>query len=277
MAGKPKKRIDYAGWSVDIFDSDSKIDKLLDAFGWKGFGVYFYLCTRAYGSDGYYYLWGFDDCASTARKMGGGVTSQLIREVVQACFRIGLFDGGLYEKYGILTSKGIQRSYYVVARERNCKNVIKEYWLLDKDESKGLFLIPLKSDVSPENGDSSPENGDSPHSSVVKDSKGKEREGIPSTHTLYGKFKNVELSSDQYEEIASRYMDEKKLIEKLSAYKESTGHKYKSDFATLLRWAEDDGWPKRKAMPDSEKEEETKRIPMPEEVRERISGLFRPQ
>lgn len=50
MAGRPpKKGIDYAGWSVDIFDNDPKIDKLLDARGWEGFGIYFYLCQRAYG------------------------------------------------------------------------------------------------------------------------------------------------------------------------------------------------------------------------------------
>lgn len=53
MAGRPpKKGIDYAGWSVDIFDNDTKIDKLLDARGWEGFGVYFYLCQRAYGGEG---------------------------------------------------------------------------------------------------------------------------------------------------------------------------------------------------------------------------------
>ena len=31
MAGRPKQGIDYSGWSVDIFDGDKKIDKLLDA------------------------------------------------------------------------------------------------------------------------------------------------------------------------------------------------------------------------------------------------------
>ena len=37
MAGRPpKKGIDYAGWSVDIFDNDTKIDKLLEARGWEG-------------------------------------------------------------------------------------------------------------------------------------------------------------------------------------------------------------------------------------------------
>ena len=75
MAGKPKQGIEYAGWSVTMFDSDDKIDLLLDACGWDGFGIYFYLCTRAFGGDGYYYKWGFASCASTARRMGGGIGS----------------------------------------------------------------------------------------------------------------------------------------------------------------------------------------------------------
>ena len=54
MAGRPKQGIDYSGWSVDIFDSDAKIDKLLDAKGWKGFGIYFFLCQRAYKTNGYF-------------------------------------------------------------------------------------------------------------------------------------------------------------------------------------------------------------------------------
>ena len=33
MAGKPKTGLDYAGWSVNLFDGDTKIDKLLDAQG----------------------------------------------------------------------------------------------------------------------------------------------------------------------------------------------------------------------------------------------------
>ena len=83
MAGRPKQGIDYSGWSVDIFDSDTKIDRLLDAHGWVGFGVYFFLCQRAYKSNGYFYEWGFADCASTARKMIGDIMSQTIKETVR--------------------------------------------------------------------------------------------------------------------------------------------------------------------------------------------------
>ena len=144
MAGRPpKKGIDYAGWSVDIFDNDTKIDKLLEARGWNGFGIYFYLCQRAYGGEGYFYRWSYDDSASTSRKMGCGISAGTVRETVGYCLRIGLFDKGLFDRQGILTSRGIQRRYWAVVKERDVRTVIADYWLLQDDECKGLIKSPL--------------------------------------------------------------------------------------------------------------------------------------
>lgn len=149
MAGRPpKKGISYAGWSVDIFDNDTKIDKLLDAHGWGGFGIYFYLCQRAYGGEGYFYRWSYDDCASTSRKMGGGIGSGTVRETVGYCLQIGLFDKGLFDRWGVLTSRGIQRRYWEVVKARDVRTVISDYWLLQDDECKGLIKSPLNSNLS---------------------------------------------------------------------------------------------------------------------------------
>lgn len=141
MARPPKSKLDYAGWSVDMFDNDTKIDKLLDAQGWSGFGIYFYLCMRAYGSEGYFYKWSYDDCATTARKMGGGIGSGTVKETVGYCLQIGLFDKGLFDRWGIITSKGIQSRYWEVAKSRDKKEVISEFWLLH--DCEGLVLVPL--------------------------------------------------------------------------------------------------------------------------------------
>ena len=135
MAGRPKKRIDYAGWSVDIFSNDTKIDKLLDAQGWVGFGIYFYLCQMAFGSEGYYYEWCYDLCATTARKMGGGVGADTVKETVDYCLQIGLFDKRLFDGWGVLTSRGIQKSFLLVLKSKNRKGteIYSELWLLDKN------------------------------------------------------------------------------------------------------------------------------------------------
>lgn len=179
MAGKAKRKLDYAGWSVDIFDNDTKIDKLLDSQGWIGFSIYFFLCQKAFGSDGYFYKWGFDDCASTARKMGCGIGSGTILEVVGYCLQIGLFNKGLFDGWGVLTSKGIQRSYWTVAKSRRDKTVYKELWLLEESECEGVVFVPLNKEMSATNDHSQPTNKEmsATNDTVVKESKVKESKG----------------------------------------------------------------------------------------------------
>lgn len=173
MAGRPKRKLDYAGWSVDIFDNDTKIDKLLDSQGWIGFSIYFYLCQRAFGSDGYFYKWGFDDCASTARRMGGGISSGTISEVVGYCFQVGLFDKRLFDEWGVLTSKGIQRSFWTVAKSRRDKTIFRELWLLKESECEGIIFVPFFDDMSATNDHLQLTNEDmsATNDTVVKESK----------------------------------------------------------------------------------------------------------
>ena len=174
MAGRPPKvKIDYSGWSVDMFDNDTKIDKLIDAQGWVGFGIYFYLCQRAYGSDGYFYKWCFADAATTARKMGGGIGAETVRETVRTCLQIGLFDDRLFDGCGILTSRGIQKRYVAVASGRRTYNQVIEqkYWLLTGEESAGLDFNTVNSNYEP-----SKLNYDRPKSNYEQQKRRKEKE-----------------------------------------------------------------------------------------------------
>lgn len=190
MAGRPKKRIDYAGWSVDIFSNDVKIDKLLDAQGWIGFGIYFYLCQMAFGSEGYFYEWCYDLCATTARKMGGGVGAGTVKETVDYCLHIGLFDKRLFDKWGVLTSRGIQKSFLIVLKSKNRKGaeIYSELWLLDKNDEdyQGVVFVRKNGQKLGVNDDSLGENGNTlgvnnnslgQKESKVKDNKVKDRRG----------------------------------------------------------------------------------------------------
>ena len=135
--------LSYSPWSVDIFD-DPKIRKLLNVRGCKGFSVYFFLCQKAYGNDGYFCKWSYDDCASTARMMSHDINANTVRETVGYCLHLGLFDKGLFDRQGILTSKAIQRRYCIAIRNSDVKFVIAEYWLLhEEDECEGLLKLPL--------------------------------------------------------------------------------------------------------------------------------------
>lgn len=200
MARPPKKGIDYSGWSVSIFDNDTKIDKLLDAQGWTGFGIYFYLCQRAYGGEGYFYQWCYDDCASTSRKMGGGIGAGTVKETVDYCLQIGLFDKGLFDRWGVLTSRGIQRRYWEVVKGRDVRSVISDYWLLRDDECKGLLKTPLNPNF-PERNPNFPERNPSfpgIKESKLNKSKVKQRE----------RLRRIEDFISAYPKACNRYLTE---------------------------------------------------------------------
>jgi hypothetical protein len=145
MAGRlPKQGLDYAAWDVNVLDNEPKIDKLIDSYGCYGFVTYFYLCQKVYGAYGYYYPWSFSDCSTIARKVGGGLSSKTVEGTVGLCFQIGLFDNTLFERFSILTSRGIQKRYAHAIANRRHRDVISEYWLLEKEESGGLNKVRLE-------------------------------------------------------------------------------------------------------------------------------------
>ena len=145
MAGRPPKQgIDFAGWNVDMFDSDEKITQLIASQGWQGFAIYFYICQRAYGTEGYFYRWTERSAAAIAGKMGYGVKPGMVSATVRACVNFDLFNKRLFEA-GILTSRGLQRRFVVATTGRRVRNACRSYWLLPPGESGGMNLI------SPEN------------------------------------------------------------------------------------------------------------------------------
>jgi len=56
----------------------------------------------------------------------------------------------------------------------------------------------------------------------------------------YGEYKNVLLTDEELEKLKTEYFDYEERIERLSAYVESTGKKYKSHYATIRNWARND-------------------------------------
>jgi hypothetical protein len=144
MAGRPPKQgIDFAAWDTDMFE-DIKIQKLLDAQGWHGFAIYFFICQDiAYRLNGYFYRWSCSDSAVfIARKMGGGIGSEQVNETVRICLQIALFDKGTFDRWNVITSKGIQRGFSTVLKNRKIKEVISELWLLEENENpEGLVKV----------------------------------------------------------------------------------------------------------------------------------------
>lgn len=194
MSGTPKRGLDYSGWSTDIFDDETNnIDGLLSEYGWDGFGVYFYLCQRAFGVNGYYYEWGFENAASTARRVGCGVTAKTVRGVVSACLELGLFDKAMFTNYKILTNHMIQERfmYAVDKRAPSGRTVDGRYWLLSPAQTKAHILFKEKAGDAdnekhslPENSHSLPEDEHSLSENATKERKVKDRKAKDSKSTV---------------------------------------------------------------------------------------------
>ena len=100
--------------------------------------------------------------------MGGGISSGTVKETVDYCLQVDLFDKRLFDEWGVLTSRGIQRRFWTVLSERRNKTVYSEYWLLKPEECKGLVKVSLISNVQPTNDHLHGTDNDSP---PIKESK----------------------------------------------------------------------------------------------------------
>lgn len=235
MAGKPKRSIDFAGWRTDIFENDTKIDELIEAQGWIGFSIYFYLCQKAYASDGYFYQWSYTNSATTARRMGGGIGSETIRQVVGLCLQIGLFDKRLFDREGILTSRGIQRRYIVAIQKRSFKEVEEKLWLLNEEESEGVIVVPENSDSLPENAYSLPKYATKERKE--KESKVKESKGEGAAEPLTSSPALEQLVYDYGQEAVDKY------VRRVENWYAEKGRKLTDLYSKVREWLEKDNVP----------------------------------
>lgn len=89
--------------------SDMKIRRLMRKYGFGGYSIYRYLVNEALHQGDYFLPW----CEDTARKTASYWNTSLedVTRIVKGCIQVGLFNGGLYRKYRVLTSEDIQQNY----------------------------------------------------------------------------------------------------------------------------------------------------------------------
>lgn len=107
---------------------DSKFELIEAEFGLTGFGVVVKLFQEIYGQDGYYIEWTNEVALLFSKRIGLG--GSVVSEIVSAAIRRGIFDRDLFEKYSVLTSKGIQQRYFEAVSRRKQIKVKDEYLLV---------------------------------------------------------------------------------------------------------------------------------------------------
>lgn len=154
------------GSGIPYFPLDVDLDdkfRLLEAeFGITGFGVVVKLFQKIYGQQGYYIEWTNDVALLFGRDncLGVGV----VTEIISAAIRRGIFDKALHDKYGILTSKGIQDRYFFAAKRRKSVDVKEAYLLINASK------LPKDVNILSDNVNISKENASIPEQSIEEDS-----------------------------------------------------------------------------------------------------------
>ncbi|MEG1782266.1 MAG: DUF4373 domain-containing protein [Oscillospiraceae bacterium] len=186
--------LDY--FALDVV-GDTKIQLIEAEFGLMGFGVVVKLFQMIYGGGGYFAPWDEEVSLLFARK--SGLEPKEISRVFSAVIKREIFSKSMYEKYGILTSRGVQKRYFEAVKRRKEVEVIREYLLVPiQDLSKNVHIIGENVDIEGENSYISKQ-------SKVKESKGKESKAQESDFlafwAAYPKKSNKAAAQRAFEEI----------------------------------------------------------------------------
>ena len=135
MARPNKYDLRYFPLDVGFFDNHKTI-MIEEDFGVKGGYLAIRLMAMVY-EKGYFLEWRGKAEFSCAKRVGNGYTSALVCEILNSCLKHGLFDRSLFDKYGILTSKGIQERWLEVMKGMRRKHEVNvQYWLVSSEDNK---------------------------------------------------------------------------------------------------------------------------------------------
>lgn len=189
MARPQKDGLDYFPLDVDI-DQDDKVQLIEAQFGIIGFGILIKLFMKIY-KEGYFYEWTEKEQLLFSKRIN--VDINLVNDVINECIKWGLFDSTLYEKYKILTSKGIQRRYLEATSRRKQVELIEEYCLIDPSKYSNVVFASINSVNVNNNPQLDKVNDDINPQSKVKESKEKEskEESTKEPSTPHQKIKDL--------------------------------------------------------------------------------------
>lgn len=144
-----KSGIDYFPLDVAL---DSKMELIEAEFGLTGFGVVVKLLQYIYGGQGYYVEWTNEVALLFAKRIGLGGSA--VSEIIAACIKRGMFDKEIFDKYSVLTSRGIQRRYFEAVSRRKEIEVDDSILLIKvTDFSKSVNIKRKNVNISAQNDD----------------------------------------------------------------------------------------------------------------------------
>lgn len=130
MVRPQKNGLDYFPLDT-IADYDDKFQLLEAKYGVVGFAVIIKLIMKIY-NEGYFYSWGEKESLLHSKRVN--VNSNEVNAMVEDAVKWGIFNSCLYKKYNILTSNGIQKRFWEVAKRRTEVTIDKRFWVYNVND-----------------------------------------------------------------------------------------------------------------------------------------------
>ncbi len=148
MAGrKTICNLRYFPLEVGFFD-DHKIISIEEEFSIKGGYLAVRLLAMVYSDKGYYMEWPDKFEFTIAKRVGNNFTGALVSEIFKCCIKHDLFSKEMFEKYKIVTSKGIQERWQnVMIGLRRKVEYEEKFWLITS-EDKVISSEEIAKDVT---------------------------------------------------------------------------------------------------------------------------------
>jgi hypothetical protein len=164
---------------LDYFPLDVELDKKYKLFRakYKLAGIGFIDCLfREIYKNGYFLKWDSDSEILFADEYS--LDQDQLKSMLDFAIIVGFFDSGIFQRYNILTSAGIQKRFFDVAGKRKSLVIFQEILLTEIDESDSLIydkiviseITPVKSEITQVNPEITPVDSD-----FSTQRKGKER------------------------------------------------------------------------------------------------------
>lgn len=134
MARPQKEGLEYFPIDVTMFTpTDDKTYYIEAKYGMEGVGLLIKLFQLIYGNNGYYRKWSDKETLIFAKQTGTDIN--VIKNFILDCINEGIFSKVIFDMYGVLTSRGIQKRYLAATDRRKEVVLFQEYALAELSEN----------------------------------------------------------------------------------------------------------------------------------------------
>jgi len=101
--------------------------------------------------NGYYINWDDDTALLFAKGVGDGCQDTFVKDVVFELLKRGFFDRSIFERFKVLTSRGIQTRYLEATERYKRVDFIREFLLVNVSKNKNVYINSENDHINSEN------------------------------------------------------------------------------------------------------------------------------